>query len=312
MTTVFEIASFLKLPFKGSDKDFKVTAVTALSAATNSSISFCSLKLEEGMPLILQSRGGAFIVPEEWEKKAEFETLLHKQLILSPQPRLHVIRTINHFFLPRGTASVHKTAVIDSSARIGKNCFLGAYVVIGENVEIGDNCKIDSGVHIYKDTKIGNGVCIQSGTVIGAPGFGYERNEHGALEHFPHIGNVVIENDVEIGTNTSIDRGVFGSTVIGEGSKIDNLVHVAHNVIIGKYSMLIAHAMIGGSTTIDDRVWIAPSTAVRDHVHISSDVFVGLASVITKDVPEGAIVVGAPARDLATFKLIQKKIEALL
>ena len=312
MPTVSEIATFLNLPLKGSNKNFNITSVAALSATKEDAISFCNLKPEEGITLVLKSIGNTFIVPKEWEASVGFETLSSKQLILSPQPRLHFIRTLNRFFITASTPLIHKSAVIDASATIGKNCSIGAYVVIGENVVVGNDCKIDSGVHIYKDTKIGERVFIQSGTVIGAPGFGYERNEQGGLEHFPHIGNVVIENDVEIGTNTSIDRGVFGSTVIGEGSKIDNLVHVAHNVIIGKYSMLIAHAMIGGSTTIDDRVWVAPSTAVRDHIHIASDVFVGLASVITKDVPEGTTVVGAPARDLATFKKLQKKIEALL
>src|SRR5690606_230154 len=122
-------------------------------------------------------------------------------------------------------------------------------------------------------------VTINAGTVIGAEGFGYQRNENGEFEKFPHIGGVIINDNVDVGSNTSIDRGALGNTIIGEGAKIDNLVHIAHNVKVGKHAAVIAHAMIGGSSVIGDYSWVAPNSAIRDQISIGNRVTVGLGAV---------------------------------
>lgn len=152
---------------------------------------------------------------------------------------------------------------------------------------------------------------VNSGTVIGADGFGYERNEHGELEKFPHLGGVLIGDDVEIGSNTSIDRGSLGNTVIGDRARIDNLVHVAHNVQIGEDAAVIALTMLGGSSKIGTQAWVAPGAVLMNQVKIGANGTVGLGAVVVKDVDDGQTVMGAPAQDSAEFKATRAAIARL-
>lgn len=133
---------------------------------------------------------------------------------------------------------------------------------------------------------------IGQNTIIGGPGFGYEREDDGKLFRVPHLGNVVIEDRVEIGSNTCIDRGVTGSTVIGEGTKIDNLVHVAHNVRIGKNCLIVAGSTIGGSCEIGDNVFIGINASIKQKVKIGSGAVIGMAAIVLSDVPDGLTVYG--------------------
>ena len=150
--------------------------------------------------------------------------------------------------------------------------------------------------HVYSHVRIGRRVTIHAGTILGADGFGYEREPGGELTKFPHLGGVVIEDEVEIGANTCIDRGTLADTFVGRGARIDNLVHLAHNTRVGEHAAVIAHAMVGGSTQIGARAWIAPSACLRDRIRIGDDAVVGLGSVVTRGVPDGATVFGNPAR----------------
>jgi UDP-3-O-[3-hydroxymyristoyl] glucosamine N-acyltransferase len=209
---------------------------------------------------------------------------------------------------PRGIAASAKVA---TTAQIADDAFVGPLCTIGENVQIGSGTVIYAGVHIYDDARIGRNVTINSGTVVGADGFGYERNAQGELEKFPHVGSVVIEDDVEIGANTCIDRGTLGDTRVCEGARLDNLVHVAHNTVIGRHAAVIADAMIGGSTKIGDYAWIAPSACLRDRIEIGDRAVVGLAAVVTKSVPEDTTVMGSPAREAGDQKRILAKLNRL-
>lgn len=148
--------------------------------------------------------------------------------------------------------------------------------------------------------------------MIGADGFGYQRNESGELEKFPHLGGVVIEDNVEIGSNTCIDRGTLGDTIIREGSKIDNLVHIAHNVIVGRHAIVIAHSMVGGSVRIGDYAWVSPSACLRDVISIGDRSTVGLGAVVVKDVPDGGTVMGTPARPAEEYKAYLKALEKIM
>jgi len=139
---------------------------------------------------------------------------------------------------------------------------------------------------------------IHAGAVIGSDGFGYTRNEEGLVEKFPHMGGVVIEDDVEIGANTCIDRGALGNTFIGRSVKIDNLVHIAHNVVIEENSFIIANAMIAGSVQIGKNAWIAPSASVLQQLKIGDNALVGVGSVIRENVPANETWAGVPARKI--------------
>lgn len=234
-----------------------------------------------------------------------------KLIIQTANPRLFFMNILSVLAsrIP-SKVGVHPSAIIHSDAKIGNNVYIGPYTVIG-NCTIGDNTIIESNVTIFDHCLIGDNVVINAGTVIGADGFGYEKLEDGSFMKFIHIGNVIIESDVEVGANTCIDRATLGSTIIRKGAKIDNLVHIAHNVIVGENSAVIALAMIGGSTKIGSGCWISPAASVRDGLVIGKDSTVGMGSVVTKSIPDGEIWTGNPARLLSEFVEIQKKIKTL-
>jgi len=182
--------------------------------------------------------------------------------------------------------------------KIGKNVFIGDFSVIESGCVIGNNCFIGYNNVLHKKTKIGNDVKIGSNNTIGGIGFGYEKNEKGDYEVLPHIGNVVISNKVEIGNNTCIDRAVLGSTIIKQNVKIDNLVHVAHGVVIGENSLIIANSMLGGSSVIGKNAWISPSVSIINKGEIEDGALVGMGAVVVKPVKSKTIVVGNPAKFL--------------
>ena len=215
---------------------------------------------------------------------------------LCDNARLVFARLIERFFLPPRPVGVHPSAVIAATAKLGRDVYLGPLCSVGENSVVGDESVLHAGVHVYANVRIGRRVTIHAGTILGADGFGYERAADGELTKFPHLGGVIIEDEVEIGANTCIDRGTLGDTFVGRGARIDNLVHLAHNTRVGEHAAVIAHAMVGGSTQIGARAWIAPSACLRDRIRIGDDAVVGLGSVVTRGVPNGTTVFGNPAR----------------
>lgn len=231
---------------------------------------------------------------------------------LCDNARLVFARLLERFFVPPRPVGIHPSAVIAASAQIGKNVYVGPLCTIGDNSVIGDESVLHASVQVYAQVRIGRRVTIHSGTVIGADGFGYEREPSGALFKFPHLGGVVIEDDVEIGANTCIDRGTLADTFIGRGARIDNLVHLAHNTRVGADAAVIAHAMIGGSTQIGDRAWIAPSACLRDRIRIGDDAVVGLGSVVTRSVADQKTVFGNPARPEAEQRRLLAAFTGLL
>lgn len=180
--------------------------------------------------------------------------------------------------------------IINYEPILGQNTFIGNNVTIGTNVKIGHNSVI------LDNTIICDNVTIGCNNTIGGVGFGYEKNELGEYELIKHIGNVVINNGVEIGNNTCIDRGVIGSTIIGENCKIDNLVHIAHGVNIGKNSLIIANAMIAGSVTIGENVWVAPSSSIINGIKIGNNSMTGIGALVIKEIKDNELHIGSPAK----------------
>ncbi len=229
-------------------------------------------------------------------------------------PHMAFAKIICYFRPPRlpRRQGIHPTAVIAPSARLAEDVEIGPYVTIGEDVEIGQRATIHAGVRImdgvkigpevtifpnavlYENTVVGPRCIIHAGAVIGAYGFGYV-NQQGRYRLAAQLGNVVLGADVEIGACTTIDRGTYGSTVIGEGTKIDNLVMIAHNCRIGRHNMICAQVGIAGSTITGDHVIMAGQVGVKDHVQIGDGAVLGAMSGVIADVPPGARMVGIPA-----------------
>ncbi len=209
------------------------------------------------------------------------------------------------------TASVHAGATVGPLCVVGKNCVIGTGAVIGahciieNNTTIGDNARIDSGAIIRRDCRIGNRVIIQSGAVIGGEGFGNAREQNGRWERIPSFGAVIIEDEAEIGANTTVDRGTFGPTVIGKGVKIDNLVMVAHNVKIGDNTAIAAQVGISGSTLVGKRAILAGQSGFVGHIEIGDDAFVGAQAGVAKSVEKGEKVTGTPSRSFMTMRRIE-------
>lgn len=233
------------------------------------------------------------------EKVRDFKLSSEVTALIVPNPRLAFLKIAQRFFPePSEYTGIHPSAVISPTAHLGKNVCIAAQVVIESDCSIGDNSSIGPNTVLHRKTIIGKDVKIGANNTIGGVGFGYEINDEGVYEVIPHLGNVVIEDRVEIGNNTAIDRAVLGSTLIKEDAKIDNLVHVAHGVTVGRNTLVIAHAMIGGSTSIGDNVWVAPTSAILNGITVGSDSVLGMGAVVLKPVAAGDVIIGNPGRKL--------------
>ncbi len=188
-------------------------------------------------------------------------------------------------------------AYIGENVRIGNNVKIYPQVFIGENVSIGDNSIIHAGVKIYHDCKVGSHVTIHAGTVIGSDGFGFAPQSDGSFKKVPQIGNVVIEDHVEIGANATIDRATIGSTLIKSGAKLDNLIQIAHNVEVGNSTVIAAQAGISGSTKIGKGVMIGGQAGIVGHIQLGDGSKVNAQSGVSKSLEAGKAVTGSPAHD---------------
>lgn len=251
-------------------------------------------------------QASAILVPRSFES-------VTKVLIRVKDARIAIAKVLPLFFPPEKHAmGIHASAVVDSSAQIdatasvGPHCVVGAGVSLGKNSvlmggnhigrdsHVGDNVCLHPNVVLYARTQIGNRVSIHAGTTIGSDGYGYVFDQ-GHHRKMLQVGNVVIHDDVEIGSNTSIDRGALGSTVIGQGTKIDNLVHVAHNVVMGRHCLIMGQVGFAGSTQLSDYVVIASQSGIGGHLKLGAQSTIGAKSGVMRDVAAGDTVLGYPS-----------------
>jgi UDP-3-O-[3-hydroxymyristoyl] glucosamine N-acyltransferase len=231
---------------------------------------------------------------------------IEQALCPPPTPGVHPSAVVAEGAEVAASASIGPLCVIEAGARIGAGADLRAAVYIGREVTIGEDCRLMPGVRLYAGSELGRRVRLHANAVVGSDGFGYEFVD-GRHEKVPQIGKVVIEDDVEIGAGSTIDRARFGRTVIGEGTKIDNLVQIGHNVTIGRHCILCAQVGISGSVVIEDYVVLAGQAGVGGHITIGRGVKVGGGAAVTSDLAAGVSVNGYPAIPL----MLERRIAVL-
>jgi UDP-3-O-[3-hydroxymyristoyl] glucosamine N-acyltransferase len=294
------------LHFNG-DKDVLVSSMLPLPDSVDECISDGLYWLsEKKLDLFKRVTQGTFICSNNWLEYTPSNHELNSQktnFIFVDNPRRTFQEIVRLFFTENEKPFIAPTAVVHESAILGKNISLGHYCVIEENCSIDDDAIIGPNTVIHKGSVIGKSVKIGANCTIGGVGFGYEKNEEGTFEVIPHIGNVIIKDFVEIGNNTCIDRAALGSTVLHEHVKVDNLVHIAHGVVIGRNSLIIANSMIAGSTRIGENVWVAPSASLMNGIEVKENAIIGMGCVVLKSVAQKDTVVGNPGKSINKSEL---------
>lgn len=218
--------------------------------------------------------------------------------IISDNPRLDFIKVVRKFFTPTQKATIHPSAIIDPGAVIGQNVSIGAYACIGPNVSIGDDSVIGNGVSVEGKVSLGCRCRIKANSSVGGQGFGFEYDDNGIPIHFPHLGRIIIEDDVWLGACTTVEIATLGVTRICKGSKVDDLVQIGHNVTVGRNTLIMANVVICGGATIGKNCWVAPNSVIKEKVHIGNKVTIGLGSVVLRDVEDEVVIAGVPAKPI--------------
>lgn len=289
--TIIEFLSQDVLYIDGLSEGIYIDNLADASRVNESTLDWINPSKQDKQNIAENSKARVLLVDET------IQPIEGKILIHVSNPKLALAEVGNHFFIDRWKPSVHPTAIIDDEAHIGKNCYIGPYTVIGK-AYIGDGCFIDSHVHIYDGVVMGHDCVIKSGAILGGAGFGYERDKQGNRFRFPQIGQLILGDYVEVGSNTCIDRGALADTVIGDYTKINNLCHIAHNNKIGRNVVITGCVNVSGSNIIEDNVWIAPNSSIRGWIHIDHDATIGMGAVVVKDVPAGEVWIGNPAKKM--------------
>jgi UDP-3-O-[3-hydroxymyristoyl] glucosamine N-acyltransferase len=310
------------------DSSITVTSVSSLQSASSDSLVF--VDDAQYLDSALRSSATAIIAGDF------VSAATSKPILISAQPRLTFARAAKLLRDPDRNREIHSTAIVPASAKIGKNVAIGPRAILGEHVKIGDettigagavigdnagddggnavggdavkigsHCRIDANVTIYPATTLGDRVIVQAGAVLGSEGFGYVRDaDTGRYEQSPQIGRLIIEDDVEIGANSTIDRGALDETRIRRGTKIDNLVHIGHNVQIGQDVVIAAQTGLSGSVTIEDNVVMGGQVGIGDHARVEAGAMLGgQCGILPKKILRGKGVVfwGTPARPVKEY-----------
>lgn len=305
-----QIATLINGTIEG-DANASITSFGKIEDAKNDQLAFlANPKYEE---YLYSTKASVVIINDDLELKQPVAAALIR--VPDAYTAFATLLSTYQKMMQQQLSGVQEPAFISASASYGQNVFIGAFaylaenvklgngtkvyphVYLGNNVKVGDNSIIHPGVKIYHDCVIGNNVVIHAGTVIGSDGFGFAPQADGSFQKVPQIGNVIIEDNVEIGANTTIDRATIGSTIIKSGAKLDNLIQIAHNVEIGNSTVVAAQAGISGSTKVGKGVMIGGQVGVVGHINIGDGAKINAQSGVSKSVEPGKAVTGSPAHD---------------
>lgn len=240
-------------------------------------------------------------------------SLQNRCVVQVTNPEVAFLRLLKGLFAPARPSlpGIHPTACVHPAALIGQGVTIGPYCVVGR-AEIGDGATLQSFVSVHDRTVVGRNVFLADHCTVGGQGFGHVRNERGELENMPHVGRVVLEDEVELFPHTNVDRATLSETRVCRGAKIDHYCHIGHNTRVGSGTIFAARVVLCGGVRIGDNCWIGVGTVVRDGLEIGSKAVTGLGSVVTRSIPPGEVWAGSPARPLEELKLIQEHLRRLV
>lgn len=289
-----DIADFLELPAINKRK-FEILHAKSPDDLLINSVTLLT-RIEEFEELFKDAPDDIVaIIPNSLEEKAKSFSQL---FLFSDNPRLSYVKVLIQFFDNEFVTEVSESAIIESNGIIHEEVSVGENVVIKGEINIGCGTQIKDNVVIEGDVNIGKNVLIKSGTIIGQKGFNFVKDENNIPLPFIHMGKVIIGDHVELGALNTVAQGTLGATIISDYVKTDDHVHIAHNVKIGRASLITPHVMIAGSVSIGEDCWLGPNCSIIDHISIGKNVYVGMGAVVTKSISDNVMVVGNPARKL--------------
>lgn len=285
-----ELKGHINVPFR-VDGNFNVVInnVAPIDQANSQSLVWCSSTKKQKQQLVDQTSASVIICDESINLSDDQRE--NKAFFIVDDPKLaftRLLRSVLNAKQKKGihpSSTIHPEAEIASSAVIGPNCTIGKCFIDENSILHGNN-------FVYDGTTIGKNVLIEAGAILGAEGFGMAQNEHGGWERFPHVGGLVLHDNVEVGAGTTIDKGALDDTVIGAGTKISKSAHISHNVKIGENCLITGCVSIAGSTTIGDNVWISPGVTILNQLTIGNDVFISIGATITQNIPDNYQAIG--------------------
>ena len=302
MANLGTILRDLNVPFAvcGRSAADEFDDVQPLDEAGARSLVFVGKQAAQSLDAVRNSPARVFVVEEKWGESVRAELdAIDAAFFLVGHPRLVMARVLRTTRPDEDTwpAGIHPTASVHPEATIHPSVSIGAYSIVGR-CEIGEGSRVANYCVIHDRSIIGRRVDIRDYCTIGGAGFGFVRNEQGVLERIPHVGGVVIEDDVEIFPYTNVDRGTLVDTRIGRGTKIDHYVHVGHNTVIGEDAILTARVVTCGSSKVGARSWVGIGAIVKESTRVGDDTTIGLGAVVLKPVADGETVAGVPARPI--------------
>jgi UDP-3-O-[3-hydroxymyristoyl] glucosamine N-acyltransferase LpxD len=294
-----DIANFLNVCLLGDD--LNLIGISSLDDDVENTLSFSKNKS-------FDTTSKKLVITTQTYNQLEHKNEI-SSIIKVANPRLAFAKIVNEFFIKKQSIGIHASSIIGNKCIFGDKVTIGANCYIGENVQIGNNSIIGHNVVIADNTEIGNNCYVKSGTVIGEDGFGFDFETDGTPVKIPHIGKVVIGNNVEVGAKNTIARATLGTTIIANNVKIDDQVHIAHNCHIGENTIITACVEISGSVVIGKNCWIGPNSSIIQKVKIGNHCIIGIGTVITIDVEDNKKIMGLEGLDLRNLVKVKKRIE---
>lgn len=292
--TIKQIINTIEERFETQGKSFDILIknVSPVNDAQADSIVWIDPKRADKTKLLRETK--ASLIIGDHSLLLDNDLIKSKVLVRVKNPRTIYAKILKSLLTENIVSKIDSSAIISPEAEINQDVSIGARTFIGK-CKIGEGTIIDGNCYIYDNVTIGENVKIKAGAVIGGDGFGYVEDEDGTIIHFPHVGGVIIGNNVSVGSNTCIDRGTLGNTLIEDNVKIDNLVHIAHNVTIKNSCYITANTTIAGSATINEKSWLSPTSTIVDKIKVGSNVTIGAGAVQLRSTRNNVTHVGNPA-----------------